>query len=72
MKQTHETPLKSPYHPSYGLPDLYRLRALAHADTVGMRQAANDFRISTSTLYCWKRDFLASRVLSRQRSPGHE
>lgn len=43
------------YHPDYGLPDDYRLRILADADTLGVPAAAALHRVSESCIYKWRK-----------------
>lgn len=42
-------------HPSYGLTREYRLVVLAAAGTLGVRAAAEQYRVSESSVYNWRR-----------------
>lgn len=58
-KPTNHINLTNPppfyYHPAYGLPDDYRLRVLADAETLGVPQAAALHRLSTGCIYKWRK-----------------
>jgi transposase len=49
--------MQSPYHPEYGLPDALRLEALRTADLVSVRMAASMYRVSTTSIYNWRRAY---------------
>jgi transposase len=48
---------RNPFHPDYGLPDDLRLEALRTADLVSVRMAASMYRVSTTSIYNWRRAY---------------
>jgi transposase len=50
----------SPYHPEYGLTDDLRREALRTADLVSVRVAASIYRVSTASIYNWRRDYASA------------
>jgi len=52
--------MQSPYHSEYGLPDALRLEALRTADLVSVRVAASIYRVSTTSIYNWRRDYASA------------
>lgn len=56
MGEPSDSPLPgSPFHPSYGLPDTCRQRALREAERTSVAEAAEMFNVHTSTIYKWKK-----------------
>jgi hypothetical protein len=51
---------QSPYHPDYGLTDELRREALRTADLVSVRVAASVYRVSTTSIYNWRRDYTSA------------
>jgi transposase len=52
--------MTSPYHPEYGLTDELRREALRTADLVSVRAAASIYRVSTASIYNWRRDYASA------------
>jgi transposase-like protein len=50
----------TPYHPEYGLTDDIRREALRTADLVSVRVAASIYRVSTTSIYNWRRDYASA------------
>lgn len=44
------------YHPDYGLPDPYRVRALDLARMTSVAYASKRLNVSVSSIYRWRKD----------------
>lgn len=55
MNAVKVTPVKFPYHPSYGLPDDVRAQILVDAERLSVREAAELHNVSVSVIYLWRK-----------------
>lgn len=49
----------TPYHPSYGYTDEFRLRVVEHSWAVSPADAARTFNVSLSSVYYWRAHYKA-------------
>lgn len=50
------------YHPDYGLPDSYRVRALDLARMTSVGYASKRLKVSAASIYRWRKDMERGRV----------
>jgi hypothetical protein len=43
-----------PYHPLYGLPDMWRAEIVAFAECTDVQTAASTYNVGKSTIYRWR------------------
>ena len=44
------------YHPDYGLPDSLRVACVESVKLIGVKETANKFNVSTSSVYRWRNE----------------